>query len=243
MTLSKRQDYGHSKSTQAPKGMSIAKAKALVQQIQKALKPFVDSCEIYKSDESIGDAPAVRIDSNRLAIAPDLKCVSKGRRVFWVEVKDKSQRFYYPDTGADLHQVLGWYDIWKHLNEPVLLVFQDPELESCMPKAAVPNLKRMQFKKRWHYFEGSPYGNWLSDCLLIKDNYPRIFAERSRDLDMYIFYFHIYRMISLNNSWEQMTSNFDHGAVSALPDSIRAYFPSRLRLLDEREIRKLAIRQ
>lgn len=243
MTLSKRQDYGHNRGMQAPKGTSIERSKRLVKEIQKALKPFVDSCEMYQSDETISGAPAVRIDKNRLAIAPDLKCISKGGRGFWVEIKDKSQRFYYPDTGADLHQVLGWYDIWGTLNEPVLLVFQDPELESCMPKGTAPNTKRTQFGKRWHQFEGAPYGNWLSDCLSIKENYPRVFAERSRDLEMCILYFHISSMIPLNNRWKQITSDFDHGVVTALPNSIRAYSGSPPRLLGEREIRKLAIGQ
>lgn len=243
MTLSRRDDYGHGKYTQAPKDISIVKSKALVLEIQKALEPFVCSCEIYKSEESIHNAPAVRIAGNQLVIAPDLKCVSKGEKVFWVEVKDKSQRFYYPDTGADLHQVLGWYDIWKHLEEPVLLVFRDPPLDSCIPKATTTNSEKKQFEKRWRCFGGKPYGNWLSHCLLVEERYPRIFAERSRDMDMYIFYFHISRMTLLHDRWEQVISDLDYGKITPLPEAIRAYLHSRSDLLGESDIRRLAIGQ
>jgi hypothetical protein len=126
-----------------------------------------------------------------LAIAPDLRCTTHSGKVFWIEIKDKSQRFYYPDTGGDLHQALGWYNINKHLNEPVFMLFKDPELEKCFAKRATEKDKEI-FTERWEKFAGESFGNWLSNCLVYsKENrYPIVSYDSSRNKEMFIMYFH-----------------------------------------------------
>jgi hypothetical protein len=104
--------YRHT-NQQEEKGKSIISSKTLVSIIKEKILQIqnVASCEQYEPDESlrVNGAPAVRLPSGKLAIAPDLKCTLQNGKIFWVEVKDKCQRFYKPDTGADLHQILGFY--------------------------------------------------------------------------------------------------------------------------------------
>ena len=130
-------------------------AKNLVEKIQKQILKVkeVVSCEQYEPDESsrINKAPAVKLPNGKLVIAPDLRCQLNNNKTFWIEVKDKCQRFFKPDTGADLHQILGFYQINNELNEPVLMIFQDASKDDC---CVTTNKKKnllafKNFKKRW----------------------------------------------------------------------------------------------
>jgi hypothetical protein len=208
-------DYGHKNRAQARKDDSIAQSKKLVNEVKALFKPYLQSCEEYEPEDDlkISGAPAVKI-GDKLVIAPDLKCISKDGIVFWIEVKDKCQRFYKPDTGADLHQVLGWYQINKQLKEPVLLIFQDSTIEKCtvkkptnMDDTTYKNLKE-SFEGRWGKFNGKLYGNWLQVC--IKKNtinkYPIIAEERSRDMSMTIAYFHLDTMMTIEEGIESLVA-------------------------------------
>lgn len=129
--------------------------------------------------------------------------ITKDDKVFWIEVKDKAQRVFFQDTGADLHQVLGWYDINENLKEPVLVIFKDPDYLSCLPKSKNTDEDVIaRFKKRWDKFNGDYYGNWLTSLLKIDKTlkYPCIFSERSRDIDMNILYFHINKMVKIEEN-------------------------------------------
>ena len=190
-------EYTDRDKVQLDKVSSVSISKTLVQKIKDLILPLVENCEEYEpnSDLRIAGAPAVKI-GNKLVIAPDLKCETKNGNIFWIEVKDKCQRFFLPDTGADIHQVLGWYDINKHNNEPVLVIFQDPPFQQCIVAGQDPQW----YRRRWDKFSGNPYGNWLS-ILTELDNskqYPKLSPERSRNDSMHICYFHIDKMIPLD---------------------------------------------
>lgn len=202
--LNQNDKYNKGYLGQADKDSSLLLSKKLVVEVKELFEPYLLSCELYEPERNlrIGNAPAVEING-KLVVAPDIKCITKTGQVFWIEVKDKPQRFYYSDTGADLHQVLGWYDINKFLKQPVLVIFKDPDLNACVPQNASCE-KIEQFEKRWGLFKGAIYGGWLMDLLYYdnKAKYPCIFAERSRNIIMNILYFDISRMIKINNIQE-----------------------------------------
>jgi len=209
-TLNDRTDYTDGNNSQLNKKDSVAGSKLLVTKIIKELEDYLESCLEYEPDDPklrINNAPAVELPSHELVIAPDIKCKTKAGEIFWIEAKDKCQRFYPPDTGADLHQVLGWYKINKYLSEPVFLVFQDASLEDCSEEKAKPYEKN-QFKKRWDLFKGNMYGAWLSELLIVSDSpkYPKIFFESTRSTPIYILYFYVKQMSTINN-WEEIIGN------------------------------------
>lgn len=194
--------YKHS-SEQEKKDESLTGSKNLVKIIQRRLQQLdnIACCVEYEPDMSlrIAGAPAVRLPNGKLVIAPDLRCLLKDGRTFWVEVKDKCQRFYKPDTGADLHQILGFYQINKILHQPVLMVFQDAKEEECLVKNANETQKK-KFKQRWLKFEGEPYGGWIKECLTLdkNNNYPLVAFEKSRTVPIFIFYFSVYKLKKLD---------------------------------------------
>lgn len=195
--LNQNDKYNKNNCGQAGKWYSIKKSKVLVRQVKEMFEPYLKSCEEYEPEEDlrINQAPAVKVNG-KLVIAPDLKCTTFDDKIFWVEVKDKAQRFYFSDTGADLHQVLGWYDINYYLQQPVLIIFKDPDLEKCMPKNVKNDNLIKNFKKRWESFDGDLYGGWLNNLIKIDSTkkYPCIYKERSREQEMYILYFDINKM-------------------------------------------------
>jgi hypothetical protein len=191
------QTYIHTKE-QENKNDSISTSKKLVKDIQKIFleNQEILSCEEYEPDDSlrINGAPAIKLPNGKLVIAPDLKCKMIDGTIFWIEVKDKCQRFFKPDTGADLHQVLGFYQINKLLKEPVLMVFKDASFNECSVSGEnISDELKLKYKNRWNLFKGLPYANWLNNCLSIDNlnKYPMINEEKSRNISMYIFYFHI----------------------------------------------------
>lgn len=214
-TLNDRETYTDDNKTQLNKEESVSKSKTLVMNIIEKLKGHLKTCVAYEpSDKSlrIHNAPAVEIAPNQLVIAPDIFCETKDGKRFWIEAKDKCQRFYPPDTGADLHQVLGWYKINKYLNEPVLVIFKDEPLEKCSKKNASDKAKK-DFENRWNLFNGKMYGAWLDEIIqpTTQPMYPKIFFERSRNIPIYILYFYIQRMKQINN-WESI--------LAEIPNSI-----------------------
>lgn len=194
------EDYGHTDGKQASKKSSIEKAEKFVEKIKNLISPHLKVCETYKPGKElrINGAPAVRLPDGKLVIAPDLRCTTHSGKVFWVEAKDKCQRGAFPDTGGDLHQVLGWYQISSKLREPVLLVFQDPPLEQGILRITSSE-DLVDYKERWARFKGEPYGNWLSICLEPKDCYPQIFWNSSREVPLFILYFHVNTMKTLGS--------------------------------------------
>ncbi|MDD5546405.1 MAG: hypothetical protein PHO67_04510 [Candidatus Omnitrophica bacterium] len=233
MTLNKRNDYGDYQFGQADKGNSLTKATDFVKEIVKDASPFLDACEYYNSEKKLGKAPAVELPGGKLVIAPDVICRTKKGNIFWIEAKDKSQRFYKPDTGADLFQVYGWYKVWSKLNQPVFIVFKDPDFDSCLPRKTVDRKLVETFKKRWELFKGRPYGGWLNTLLVLQEQYPQIFAERSRDIPMFIFYFLVYLMQG-NITWEKIINDLDSDTIGDIQKEISAYFEGRL--INENEI-------
>lgn len=228
---------------QADKNSSILNSKNLVKEVIDIFKPHLKSCEMYEPDDSlrINGAPAVKVNDN-LVIAPDIKCITKDCRVFWIEVKDKAQRVYFPDTGADLHQVLGWYDINYYLNEPVLVIFKDPDYQKCLPKTGVDNNVEMRFQQRWNKFSGDFYGNWLAKLIKINisQKYPCIFKEKSRFLDMEILYFHIDNMLKITRNEERIIKDMDMENLNEIKAYKRNTDKTKT-IIDEKEIRNLAI--
>src|SRR5436189_1938943 len=109
MPLNERKDYDAQAESQASKENSLTQAKGLAESIRQAVLPFVKECICFEGEVKLGSAPAVKLPNGKLSIAPDLKCTTHNDNVFWIEVKDKCQRFYFDDTGADLFQVKGWY--------------------------------------------------------------------------------------------------------------------------------------
>lgn len=240
MVINQRNEYGGD-GWQAGKRFSVSKSKTLVSEVQALVSPFLKECLPYTppKEDCIGDAPAVRLSTGKLAIAPDLRCVTLAGKVFWIEVKDKAQRFYFPDTGADLHQVLGWYDIEKDSGEPVLVIFRDPALESCLPRENVAADRLAAFKSRWERFSGKFYGNWLSTCLERHPKYPRIMTERSREMEMNILYFPVSSMRLLEGNWKEIFAELDSASTKALPSEMSGYYGGA-DLIADSAIRKLA---
>jgi hypothetical protein len=76
----------------------------------------------------------------------------------------------------------------------------------------------------------------LSDLLVLKNNYPRVFEERSRDLRMYIMYFLISEMHPLND-WSKIIEEVDNKTVNSVSDSFEAYSHPENTLLTEKDIR------
>lgn len=78
MVLNSNQKYNHVEGKQAGKNASIEKSKELVREIKSLFEPHLKECIEYEPDESlrINKAPAVRLTSGKLAIAPDLKCIT-----------------------------------------------------------------------------------------------------------------------------------------------------------------------
>ena len=215
--LNQNKKYNNCDSVQASKEKSLLISKDLVKDVKELFSPYLSSCELYEPNENlrIKNAPAVRVNE-RLVIAPDIKCITNSGKVFWIEVKDKAQRFYYSDTGADLHQVLGQYDINKYLNEPVLVVFKDPDLNSCIPKkASKPSIDK--FRKRWELFGGNLYGGWLCDLLFCNNKlkYPCVFEEKSRELKMNILYFDINKMSKIDEP-HKFIKNINNNIIQEL---------------------------
>ncbi len=227
MTLNKRSDYGNYVFGQANKSQSIEKATSFVKEIINELSPFLESCENYNSKKKLGNAPAVELPNGNLVVAPDIICQTKSGHIFWVEAKDKSQRFYHPDTGADIFQVYGWFKVWSLFSQPVFVVFKDPDFSSCLPRNDMKEKKICDFKKRWDLFSGKPYGNWLNVLLGLKNNYPQIFLERTRQSEMYIFYFLVSLMQS-SISWKKSIDDLDSGNIGDIQDEIRAYYNGQI---------------
>lgn len=214
MILNNNKRYTLTRDTQAEKDFSISKSKELVKVIIELMSPHLKVCKEYEPDSNdlrINKAPAVRLPDGELAIAPDIYCKTKNDEIFWIEVKDKAQRFYFSDTGADLHQVLGWYEINKQLNQPVLIIFKDPDFEDCLPSAPSKETKD-RFKIRWELFNGKFYGNWLNNLITLDSatKYPCIFKERTRAQSINIMYFNIFSM-----------NEIDYTFIKKLPKEIK----------------------
>lgn len=235
MPLNSRKDYNDSSIGQGSKDYSLKLASKFVVNVQEQISPLLKECIVYDSEKTLGNAPCVELPNGKLAIAPDLRCVTKNGNVFWFEIKDKSQRFYYPDTGADVFQVYGWYNTFKYFEEPVFILFKDPDFESCLPRKTSES-KIKTFNERWSRFNGEPYGGWLSDLLELNNNYPRIFEERSRDLRMYILYFMVSEMHPVKD-WNTLINQVDNGTVKKVKSVFEAYSHPDNTLLDEKNIR------
>ncbi len=238
MALNKRTDYGADDEQQGSKSNSLTLASKFVKEIIEEITPLVDSCIYYNSEIKLGNAPAVELPNGKKAIAPDILCLTKNGKRFWIEVKDKSQRFFHPDTGADLFQVYGWYNINKFLGEPVFVLFKDPPFDDCLPRTKVSDDRISSFKSRWINFGGSPYGSWLSNCMALTENYPRIFKERTRNEMMYIIYFSVFSLAKVT-SWEAIIKQVDEGVIQNVQDSFNAFFAETNQQIDEVEVRKL----
>jgi hypothetical protein len=237
MALNTRKDYDDSTDGQGSKNHSLEKASQFVKFIHSLISPLLSECIYYESEKKLGNAPSVELPNGKLAIAPDLRCVTNNGNVFWIEVKDKSQRFYHPDTGADIFQVYGWYNIFKYFSEPVFVLFKDPAFESCLPKS--PSKDRLtEFKARWDLFNGETYGGWLSDLLVSDGKYPRVFQEHSRELIMYILYFRVALMTKVSD-FNTLISAVDNKSITNVEDEIKAYYHADNSLLTEENIRKL----
>jgi hypothetical protein len=243
ITNERNGDYTSQNKEQLGKADSVKISKTLVRQVYDLVLPLVEVCEEYEPDKTLrlSGAPAVKINE-KLVIAPDLKCTTKNGNIFWIEVKDKCQRFFMPDTGADVHQVLGWYDINKYNKEPVLVIFRDPPLEKCV----VGGQNTDKYTERWNKFSGQPYGNWLSNLLVLNNrtSYPKLYPERSRQDVMHICYFHIENMISIDlNVLKQKILEVDAQSVPVIPQNFQMYLKenSNFTLIDESRVRTLSI--
>lgn len=226
MVFNRRKDYERPDLAQAGKGTSVARAKRFVDEIRELVAPLARTCESYepRAESRVGGAPAVELTNGQLAIAPDLRIETEGGRVFWIEAKDKSQRFLYPDTGADAHQVLGWYDIWLNLSQPTFLVFQDPPFESCLPRTSASEEQLEDFRSRWERFRGAPYGSWLSEALVDDGwTYPMLAFEHTRVKEAYIAYFPVDRLRPIGGDWAGIVGAVDSGLVPALPRPLVAH--------------------
>jgi hypothetical protein len=187
-----------------PKQDSVRQSNELVYAIKKILEEAGLKCQLAEEvkDGNISGAPAIQLPDGRLVLAPDLYCEYKGRR-FWVEVKDKCQRFFYEDTGINLQELVSFYDVQQQREEPILLIFQDDSLEECLAKNA-ENEKKERYRIRWQKFGGKPYGNWLENLLQAPFPYPLMSKDHSRRVAMYIVYF----PVNLMHSLETILSTF-----------------------------------
>lgn len=238
--LNRRKDYSKSSTKQGDKESSLKKSKDFVREVISIFSPFLKVCNEYEGDSKINGAPAVDLGEDKKAIAPDVYCELKDGRKFWIEVKDKPQRFFHPDTGADIFQVLGWYYISKLRKEPVLVIFRDPDLNSCLPGFKVDKSLIDKFTLRWELFSGKYYGNYLSELLHFSKNYPKISEERSRNLTLSIFYFSINKMIDLSTNTskliDDLTSNYDDYVVK---DELEAFSEIDNKKVGEKRIREI----
>lgn len=235
--------YQHA-DQQENKSDSIKASKKLVKAIQNKVKSIdgIQTCEQYEpsQDLRIHNAPAVRLPNEKLVIAPDLKCTTNDGKIFWIEVKDKCQRFFRPDTGADLHQILGFYQINNILNEPVLMIFRDDTLQQCYGKNADDSSKT-QFKKRWDLFQGEPYGNWIDQCILPSNppRYPLLSFEKSRGMHMYIFYFHVNNLKTID--FESIPYNIPSKSANSSIMAYRKNVDDQMELHAEEDLKMLSI--
>jgi hypothetical protein len=205
LTLSGRDEYSDEEG-QKGKEESLEKSKGLVSLAKARLKQtgLFSSIEYYEPEASsrISGAPAVLVKINgesKLVIAPDLRCKLTSGDVMWVEVKDKPQRYKFPDTGSDAHQHVGFWSVHKYSQEPVLMMFKDNPLPSSQPES-LSETQWKDFKSRWRRFAPNDtpefYGNWL-DVLTTYDSarkYPSCRAEHSRNMEMNIIYMDVCKM-------------------------------------------------
>jgi len=177
---------------------------------------FLNISKYEPEEESlyIKDSPIVQIESNDgiiKAIAPDIRGELKSGKTIWVEVKDKSQRAFYPDTGCDIHQFIGFWSINKFLMEPVLMMFIDPSSEDISFPPKLKGSKKTDYIQRLEKFrignEPVFYGNWLSflSKYEVDTHYPLCSHERSRTIPMQIVYFKISKMKRLGTLREIKT--------------------------------------
>jgi len=206
MTISKRPKYT-SNEGQRDKLPTIERAKEKMEEaceLLKATRLFLKVAPYQPKDPNlyIKKAPVVSVDTPKgreLVIAPDIYCEFPNSAKMWVEVKDKPQRAYYPDTGCDVHQYVGFWCVNYYRREPVLLMFIDPELGEM--KLEIPNNVKQRFIERLVRFtsNGKPvfYGNWLSHLASYDERtrYPMCSLERSRRIPMKIVYLHVDKMV------------------------------------------------
>lgn len=197
MTNERVGEYTDSDKVQLDKVSSVSISETLVRKIKDFILPLVENCKAHEPNDDlrIAGAPGVKT-GNKFVVAPDLKCETRNSTIFWTEVKDKCQRFFLPDMGADIHQVLGCYDINKHNNESVIKIFQDPPFQDCIVAGNDPQW----YRSRWDKFLENPYSNLLSKLAQLNNSkqYPMLSPQRSRYDSMNISDFHIDIIILLD---------------------------------------------
>jgi len=208
-TLSGREGYSKLNGTQENKDKTLELSMNAQSDVLGILSDtnLFSKVEIFEAEEKLsGNTPAVRVniaEKEELVCAPDIKCYVNDDEFFWVDVKDKPQRYFYPDTGCDIHQYMSYYKINRFRNEPVLLFFRDgswKSLESGWKK--LPSYKQEDFKMRWNMFAPNEksfwYGHWF-DVLCNYDEglkYPICRSEHTRDMPMDICYMHVGEMVA-----------------------------------------------
>jgi hypothetical protein len=251
MTLTKRPKYSTPygqkdklQSTEASK-LKVMDACSLLEKTGAFLA--VEPYEPKNQDLYIGDSPGVYVDipekGSQLVVAPDIKCKLKVGDIIWVEVKDKPQRVYHPDTGCDIHEWLSFWYINKYRKEPVLFMFIDPPLDEINLGGIRANV-RENFIKRYARFapEGKPafYGNWLSHlaCYDERIKYPKCSFERSRHIPMKIVYFHVDKMISFASTNALKEVILGYQAAREIPE-FRVYYQQLRKVISDPEELKL----
>lgn len=110
---------------------------------------------------------------------PDIDTAKDGFR-FWIEVKRKSRRIYYPDTGFPLKNYESYLKIQEITGNEVFILFVDEKNNAC-------------------------YGNWLNNIKqpfkLNKKIYPLIEGDYSK-----IIYFPIALMCNIQNTFTDSIS-------------------------------------
>lgn len=212
MTYTRRRKYSTSQrqkdkpETIEAASQKVIEAKEFIQETK--MFPTVSVYKPKKADSYIRDAPAVKISTpkgEKLVIAPDILCKLSNGDTIWVEVKDKPQRFYYPDTGCDEHQFMGYWAINRYRKEPVLFLFIDPPLSEMDLSGLNPRVKENFIRrcKRFVGKNGEPvfYGHWVSYLTKFdkQTGYPKCFPERSRDIPMNIIYFEVRKMVPFHS--------------------------------------------
>ncbi|MBU4502210.1 MAG: hypothetical protein KKA79_06445 [Nanoarchaeota archaeon] len=189
---------------------------------------FINISKYEPEEETlyIRDSPIVQIESSDgiiKAIAPDIRGEMKSGITIWIEVKDKSQRAFYPDTGCDIHQFIGFWNINKYLKEPVLMMFIDPSPEDIGFPPKLKGSKKTDYIQRLKKFRIGEvpvfYGNWLSvlSKYEVATQYPLCCHERSRTIPMQIVYFEISKMKRLGASREIQTLLKDAQIYAEMP--------------------------
>lgn len=217
-TLSGRNGYSKENGTQECKEKTIKLSNPKEAEICGILGDtnLFPKIEVYTPKDLLpGGTPAVKVNTGKkeeLVCAPDIRCFINENDFFWVDVKDKPQRYYHPDTGCDIHQYMSYYKINRFKNEPVLLFFKDPSwdtlLEGMKKFAFGGRLERLidGFKPRWGKFapEEKPfwYGNWFNVLCTYDEElkYPICRPEHTRDMPMDICYMHVSKMVSYANN-------------------------------------------